>query len=121
MPSVYALVVAAGKGSRFGGPLPKQYLLRGGATVLRHAVSALAGHPRVEQTLVAIRSEDRGLFDRTTAALAVMATQLLIALVLFVSFVPLTALGALLVRAVVLQDRARLRATGSCSHRDRSV
>jgi 2-C-methyl-D-erythritol 4-phosphate cytidylyltransferase/2-C-methyl-D-erythritol 2,4-cyclodiphosphate synthase len=73
MPSVYALVVAAGKGSRFGGPLPKQYLPLGGATVLRHAVSALADHPRVADVLVAIRSEDRGLFDRTTAALAVLA------------------------------------------------
>ena len=73
MPSVYALVVAAGQGSRFGGPLPKQYLPLGGATVLRHAVSALAEHPRVTQTLVAIRPEDRGLFDRTTVALAVMA------------------------------------------------
>ncbi len=45
MSSVYALVVAAGQGSRFGGPLPKQYLPLGGANILRHAVAALAEHP----------------------------------------------------------------------------
>ena len=69
MASVYALVVAAGRGSRFGGALPKQYLPLGGATVLRHAVAALAGHPRIAGVLVAIRPEDRALFDRAVAGL----------------------------------------------------
>lgn len=69
MASVYALVVAAGQGSRFGGPLPKQYLPLGNANVLRYAVAALAEHPRIENVLVAIRPEDRALFDRTVAGL----------------------------------------------------
>jgi 2-C-methyl-D-erythritol 4-phosphate cytidylyltransferase / 2-C-methyl-D-erythritol 2,4-cyclodiphosphate synthase len=73
MPSVYALVVAAGQGSRFGGPLPKQYLPLAGATVLRHAVSALAGHPRITDVLVVIRPEDRALFDRAVVGLGVAA------------------------------------------------
>jgi 2-C-methyl-D-erythritol 4-phosphate cytidylyltransferase / 2-C-methyl-D-erythritol 2,4-cyclodiphosphate synthase len=72
MASVYALVVAAGQGSRFGGPLPKQYLPLGGATVLRHAVAALAGHNRISDVLVAIRPEDRALFDRAVAGLRVL-------------------------------------------------
>src|SRR5215469_16477314 len=71
MPSVYALVVAAGQGSRFGGLIPKQYLPLAGADVLRHAVSALAGHPRIADVLVAIRPEDRALFDRSVAGLGV--------------------------------------------------
>lgn len=72
MSSVYALVVAAGQGSRFGAPLPKQYLPLGGANILRHAVGALAEHPRVANVLVAIRPEDRALFDRSVSGLAVM-------------------------------------------------
>jgi 2-C-methyl-D-erythritol 4-phosphate cytidylyltransferase / 2-C-methyl-D-erythritol 2,4-cyclodiphosphate synthase len=72
MTSVYALVVAAGRGSRFGGAVPKQYLALGGASVLRHAVAALAGHPRVSDVLVAIRPEDRGLYERAVVGLRVM-------------------------------------------------
>ncbi len=72
MTSVYALVVAAGRGSRFGGALPKQYLPLAGATVLRHAVAALAGHPRVTGVLAAIRPEDRALFDAAVAGLPML-------------------------------------------------
>ncbi len=73
MDQVYALVVAAGRGSRFGGSLPKQYLPLGGAMVLRHAVAAFAGHPRIADVLVAIRPEDRAWFERAIAGLRVMA------------------------------------------------
>ena len=72
MASVYALVVAAGQGSRFGGPLPKQYLPLGSASVLRHAVAALASHPRIANVLVAIRPEDRASFESAVAGLRVI-------------------------------------------------
>ena len=72
MASVYALVVAAGRGSRFGGAVPKQYLALDGASVLRHAVAALAEHPRVSDVLVTIRPEDRGLYDLAVVGLRVM-------------------------------------------------
>ncbi len=72
MASVYALVVAAGRGSRFGGDLPKQYLPLGGQMVLRHAVVALARHDRVANVLVAIRPEDRPLFDRAVLGLQIL-------------------------------------------------
>jgi 2-C-methyl-D-erythritol 4-phosphate cytidylyltransferase / 2-C-methyl-D-erythritol 2,4-cyclodiphosphate synthase len=71
MASVYALVVAAGQGSRFGGVLPKQYLPLGGAAVLRHAVETLAGHPRITNVLVVIRPEDRARFDAAVAGLSI--------------------------------------------------
>ena len=73
MASTYALIAAAGRGTRFGGTLPKQYLALGGTTVLRHAVAAFAAHPRVAGVLVAIRPEDRALFDRAVSGLAVLA------------------------------------------------
>ena len=69
MGSTYALVLAAGRGMRFGGTLPKQYLSLGGASVLRHAVSAFAGHPRVDGVLVMIRPEDRGEYDCALAGI----------------------------------------------------
>jgi 2-C-methyl-D-erythritol 4-phosphate cytidylyltransferase / 2-C-methyl-D-erythritol 2,4-cyclodiphosphate synthase len=72
MTSIYALVVAAGRGSRFGGTIPKQYLTLGGASVLRHAVAAFAEHPRVCDVLVTIRPEDRALFDNAVAGLRIM-------------------------------------------------
>src|SRR5438105_13894655 len=73
MASVYALVVAAGQGNRFGGALPKQYLALDGVSLLRHAVAAFAEHPQVADVLVAIRPEDREMFDRAVAGLGVMA------------------------------------------------
>ena len=72
MSSVYALVVAAGQGSRFGGSRPKQYLPLGGATILRHAVAALGQHKRVANVMVAIRPDDRALFDSSVVGLPVM-------------------------------------------------
>ena len=72
MSSVYALVVAAGRGSRFGATLPKQYLPLGGVGVLRHAVAALCDHPRVSNVLVTIRPEDRALFDSAVAGLCLL-------------------------------------------------
>jgi 2-C-methyl-D-erythritol 4-phosphate cytidylyltransferase/2-C-methyl-D-erythritol 2,4-cyclodiphosphate synthase len=72
MASVYALVVAAGRGSRFGGNLPKQYLPLGGVSVLRHAVVRLADHPLITNVLVAIRPEDKTLFDNTLGGINVL-------------------------------------------------
>jgi 2-C-methyl-D-erythritol 4-phosphate cytidylyltransferase / 2-C-methyl-D-erythritol 2,4-cyclodiphosphate synthase len=72
MGPVYALVVAAGRGTRFGGAVPKQYLPLGGARVLRHAAAAFAGHPRVAGVLAAICPDDRELFEATVAGLGVL-------------------------------------------------
>jgi 2-C-methyl-D-erythritol 4-phosphate cytidylyltransferase / 2-C-methyl-D-erythritol 2,4-cyclodiphosphate synthase len=70
MSAVFALVVAAGRGTRFGGTLPKQYLPLGAGTVLRHAVMAFVQHKRVDGVQVVIRDEDRGIFDAATAGLS---------------------------------------------------
>lgn len=72
MSAIYAVVVAAGRGSRFGGPLPKQYLPLGGASVLRHAVQAFATHPRIGGVQVVIRDEDRAIFAQSTAGVATL-------------------------------------------------
>jgi 2-C-methyl-D-erythritol 4-phosphate cytidylyltransferase/2-C-methyl-D-erythritol 2,4-cyclodiphosphate synthase len=72
MMATYAVIVAAGRGTRFGGTLPKQYLPLGNGTVLRHAVAAFATHPRVAGVQVVIRVEDRPIFDQAVSGLAVL-------------------------------------------------
>ncbi|HTT81268.1 MAG TPA: bifunctional 2-C-methyl-D-erythritol 4-phosphate cytidylyltransferase/2-C-methyl-D-erythritol 2,4-cyclodiphosphate synthase [Stellaceae bacterium] len=72
MSGIYALIVAGGRGARFGGAVPKQYLPLGGATVLRHAAAAFAEHPRIAGVAVVIRDEDRALFDRAMEGLALL-------------------------------------------------
>jgi 2-C-methyl-D-erythritol 4-phosphate cytidylyltransferase/2-C-methyl-D-erythritol 2,4-cyclodiphosphate synthase len=47
-----ALIVAAGKGERAGGSIPKQYRLLGGKPVLRWAVESLIRHPAVHSMRV---------------------------------------------------------------------
>lgn len=56
--SVWAVVPAAGRGTRFGGPLPKQYLEAGGQPVIAHALAALLGNPAVAGVMVAIGQDD---------------------------------------------------------------
>lgn len=72
MSAVFALIVAAGRGTRFGGAVPKQYLPLGAGTVLRHAVTAFARHPRISGVQVVIRGEDRAIFQRATAGLSLL-------------------------------------------------
>jgi 2-C-methyl-D-erythritol 4-phosphate cytidylyltransferase / 2-C-methyl-D-erythritol 2,4-cyclodiphosphate synthase len=69
MGPICALVLAAGRGTRFGGALPKQYLPLGGTSVLRHAASAFAAHPRVDRVLVTIRAEDGTAYGEAVAGL----------------------------------------------------
>lgn len=54
--TVTALIVAAGKGERLGGGVPKQYRPLGGKPVLRWAAEAMARHPAVHQVRVVIGS-----------------------------------------------------------------
>ena len=52
--TVTALIVAAGKGERLGGDLPKQYRSIGGKPVLRWAVEAMVRHPSIDRVRVVI-------------------------------------------------------------------
>ena len=72
MASVYALVLAAGEGTRFGGSVPKQYLPLCGESLLSRAVGVFLRHERVGGVLVAIRPQDRALYERATAGLPLL-------------------------------------------------
>jgi 2-C-methyl-D-erythritol 4-phosphate cytidylyltransferase len=55
---VGVVVVAAGRGTRFGGPVPKQYQLLARTPVLLHAIRAFASHPDVGMIVVVVAAED---------------------------------------------------------------
>ena len=65
-----ALIVAAGRGTRFGGPEPKQYLPLGGGTVLAAAVMAL--RPFMPVACV-IHPDDGSRYRAATAGLDLLA------------------------------------------------
>ena len=69
MESSVALVVAAGRGSRFGGVMPKQYVALAGVPVLRHSLCAFKRHPAIASVQAVIHPQDRDLYDQAAAGL----------------------------------------------------
>lgn len=63
MSSCIALVVAAGRGTRFGGARPKQYLPLAGRPLLRYAVEALSNHPAIDRVRVVFHPDDSDLYE----------------------------------------------------------
>lgn len=67
--SVAALIVAAGRGSRAGEGIPKQYRLLLGKPVLAHTLGSFLAHPRIERVVAVIHRDDRDLYEATLKAL----------------------------------------------------
>jgi 2-C-methyl-D-erythritol 4-phosphate cytidylyltransferase/2-C-methyl-D-erythritol 2,4-cyclodiphosphate synthase len=67
--TVAALIVAAGRGTRVGGDLPKQYLPLAGTTLLRWTAGAFVRHPGIDMVRVAIHPDDRRHYDDAVADL----------------------------------------------------
>ena len=66
------LVVAGGRGRRFGGDLPKQYHRLGGVPVIRHSLIRFLAHSRVDAVQPVIHPDDADLFAEAAAGLAVL-------------------------------------------------
>ena len=64
-----ALLVSAGRGQRFGGETPKQYLDIGGVPLLRLAAERFLGHPDIDAVSVVIHTDDRALYEVAVAGL----------------------------------------------------
>jgi len=62
-----AIVVAAGRGARAGGDLPKQYRDLSGLPVLARTLMAFARHPQVDRLIVVLNPADQALFDTLIA------------------------------------------------------
>lgn len=70
MPRIAALVVAAGRGSRAGGNVPKQYARIGGTPLLRLTIEALLRCEAISEVCVAIGAEDGELFEKACGGIA---------------------------------------------------
>lgn len=55
---IWAVVPAAGRGSRFGGEVPKQYLEAAGQLLIVHTLQALLSHPSVGGAMVVLADAD---------------------------------------------------------------
>ncbi len=58
---IVAIIVAAGRGTRAGSGLPKQWRHVAGATVAQHSVAAFRDHLRITRCLLVIHPDDRAL------------------------------------------------------------
>jgi len=72
MTGTVALVVAAGRGQRFGGELPKQYRALAGRPLLRHCLERFLAHPRIDAVRVVNNPDDADLYRAATTGLALL-------------------------------------------------
>lgn len=72
MTSCVALIVAAGRGTRLGAELPKQYLPLAGAAVLRHSARAFLDHPRIDRVRVVIHPDDGPRYAEAVSGLVLL-------------------------------------------------
>jgi 2-C-methyl-D-erythritol 4-phosphate cytidylyltransferase / 2-C-methyl-D-erythritol 2,4-cyclodiphosphate synthase len=70
--STAVLILAAGRGTRLGGDLPKQYLSLAGQPVLRHSITAFLRHPAINMVRAVIHADDEPLYRSATAGLALL-------------------------------------------------
>lgn len=57
-----AIIVAAGRGQRVGGEIPKQYLEVGGVPILRHTIDVFLKHPAIDLIQIIIHPDDQNLY-----------------------------------------------------------
>ena len=69
MPKVFALVLAAGQGTRIGDAVPKQYLPIAGKPMMFHSIEALAAVSRIERLFVVLAPMDRHWGEHDWSAL----------------------------------------------------
>jgi 2-C-methyl-D-erythritol 4-phosphate cytidylyltransferase/2-C-methyl-D-erythritol 2,4-cyclodiphosphate synthase len=64
-----ALIVACGRGERYGSDLPKQYLPLAGKPLLRHCLEQFCRHPGIDRVRPVVHPDDRDLFAAAAAGL----------------------------------------------------
>lgn len=69
MATCVALLVASGRGERFGGQGPKQYQKLRGRSVLRHALDRFGRHPGITAVRAVIHPDDHPAYERAADGL----------------------------------------------------
>lgn len=64
-----ALLMAAGRGQRFGGAIPKQYADLAGCAVMRRTALCYLDHPLIDLVVAVIHPDDRDKYEAATAGL----------------------------------------------------
>src|SRR3569832_523178 len=70
----WAVLPAAGSGSRMGANLPKQYLTLSGQPLLTHTVTRLAGHPLIQGVMVVLAADDQHILKLPFSAIRSLFT-----------------------------------------------
>jgi 2-C-methyl-D-erythritol 4-phosphate cytidylyltransferase len=70
MPKVFAIVPAAGQGTRIGDPVPKQYIPLAGKPMVFHSLAALSRVSRIDRIFVVLAPADRHWARHDWSALA---------------------------------------------------
>lgn len=70
--SCVAIIVASGRGQRFGSEIPKQYAWLCGEHLLRHTMRRFVDHPDVTGVRVVIHPDDRSFYEEAAAGLDLM-------------------------------------------------
>ena len=73
MGGVAAIIVAAGRGLRLGGDMPKQYLLVAGEPVVRRSLRLFCDHSQVDHVQPVIHPDDDDLFNAAAHGFALLA------------------------------------------------
>lgn len=68
---IAVIIVAAGRGTRAGGPVPKQYQMLGTRSVLTHTLSRFTGVSGLRQIVLVINPEDHVRADEAAKGVAV--------------------------------------------------
>lgn len=72
MSGCIALVVGAGRGTRFGGEHPKQYQMLAGKPVIRHVLETFGGHDRVDGVRAVIHADDLSRYEAAAEGLTLL-------------------------------------------------
>ncbi len=67
------IIVAAGRGQRVGGEIPKQYMDIGGISILRRTINIFRDNPAIDHIQVVIHPDDQNLYDAAVSDLELLA------------------------------------------------